>query len=354
MQLRIPGPTPLPPEVREAMDREMINHRGPEFHAIMEDVTRRLKHCFQTEGDVLVFPASGTGGLEASIANLFSPGDTVIAMPVGAFGERFTEIAERFYLNVIRVPSEWGEAADLAELERQLYAMPWAKGVLITHNETSTGVQNDVERAAQIAHHAGALLLVDAVSSLGAVDLPVDRWGVDVAITASQKAWMVPPGLAMVSVSEAAWRANADAKLPRFYWDFDEAKRYLERWETPNTPAVSLLYGLQASLHMIMEEGLPRVFARHERIRDRLRAGLRELGFRMFAADEIASRTVTALYAPEGKSARDIVTAMRERGIILAGSLGKYEHTAFRIGHMGFVRDSDIDEVLAGLREVVA
>jgi aspartate aminotransferase-like enzyme len=336
-----------------AMNRDMINHRGPEFHAIMEDVTVRLKHCFQTEGDVLVFPASGTGGLEASIANLFSPGDTVIAMPIGAFGERFTEIADRFYLNVIRLPSPWGEAANLADLERQLYAMPWAKGVLITHNETSTGVQNDVERAAQLAHDAGALLLVDAVSSLGAVDLPVDRWGVDVAITASQKAWMVPPGLAMVSVSEAAWRASADAKLPRFYWDFDEAKRYLERWETPNTPAVSLLYGLQASLRLIMEEGLPKVFARHERIRDRLRAGLRDLGFEMFAADEIASRTVTAVYSPEGKPARDIVAAMRERGIILAGSLGKYEQTTFRIGHMGFVRDDDIEEVLAGLKQVI-
>jgi aspartate aminotransferase-like enzyme len=353
MQLRIPGPTPLPPEVRAAMDRDMISHRGPEFRAIMQEVTEGLQHCFQTKHDVLVFPGSGTGGLEAAIANLFSPGETVIALNAGYFGDRFAEIAERFYVNVIRVPSPWGQAADLKELERTLSAMPEARGVLITHNETSTGVQSDVEGAARIAREHGALVLVDAISSLGAVDIPVDRWGVDVAITASQKAWMTPPGLTMLSVSEAAWRANTDAKLPRFFWDFKQALRYLEHWENPYTPAVSVIYGLQASLRLIMDEGLPNVFARHERIRDRLRAGAKKLGFRPFAPDEIASRTVTALYAPEGKSARDIVAAMRERGIILAGGQGQYEQTAFRVGHMGYVRDEDIEEVLVRLEETV-
>src|SRR5262249_10886213 len=161
-------------------------------------------------------------------ANLFSPGDTVISLPVGAFGERFAEIAERFYLEVRRLPSPWGQAANLEELERTLEAMPWTKGVLITHNETSTGVQNDVEAATRIPNKAGAAVLVASISALGAVDLPIDRWGVDVAITASQKAWQAPPGLTMLSVSEAAWRAHSEAKLPRFYWDFTEAKRFLE------------------------------------------------------------------------------------------------------------------------------
>ncbi len=353
MQLRIPGPTPLPDEVLEAMNRQMINHRGAEFRAIMQDVTERLQHCFQTEGDVLVFPGSGTGGLEAAIANIFSPGDTVISMPVGAFGERFAEIAERFYLDVWRVPSPWGQAANLEQLESALCSMPWTKAVLIAHNETSTGVQSDIEAAVRIAHKYGALVVVDAISSMGAVDIPVDRWGVDVAITASQKAWQAAPGLTMLSVSEAAWRAHAKAKLPRFYWDFTEAKRYLQRWETPYTPAVSLLYGLQTSLHLIMEEGLPNVFARHERIRDQVRAGARQIGFKPFAPDQIASRTVTALYAPEGQSARDIVTAMRERGVIVAGGQGKYEHTALRIGHMGFVSAEDVDVVLEELEAVV-
>ncbi len=353
MQLRIPGPTPLPDEVLEAMNRNMISHRGSEFRAIMRDVTERLQHCFQTEGDVLVFPGAGTGGLEAAIANLFSPGDTVVSVRIGAFGERFAQIADRFFLNVWRLTSPWGQAADLDELERTLDAMPWAKGVLITHNETSTGVQNDIEKAARIVKERGMLLLVDAISSLGAVDIPVDRWGIDVAITASQKAWMAPPGLTMLSVSEAAWKANEDAKNARFYWDFAEAKRYLNDWETPYTPAVSLIYGLQASLRMMMEEGLPNVFARHERVRDAVRQGALRLGLRPFAPDEVASRTVTALYTPEGVSARTLVADMRERGIVLAGGQGNYEETAFRIGHMGFVSERDIEEVMTLLGEVL-
>ena len=353
-QLRIPGPTPLPDEVLEAADRQMISHRGEEFRVIMRDVTERLKLCFQTEGDVLIFPGAGTGGLEAALVNLFSPGDTVISASVGAFGERFAEIAERFGLNVVRVESPWGQPADMAALEKTLARTPGVKGVLVTHNETSTGVQNDVERAGQLAREYGALLVVDAVSSMGAVDIPVDRWGIDVAVTASQKAWMAAPGLTMLSVSERAWQANKEAKLPRFYWDFAEAKRYLLRGETPYTPAVSLLYGLQAALHMIGDEGLPNVFARHERICDRVRTCSRALGFSTFAADEVASRTVTALSAPEGLSAKEIVVAMRERGIVIAGGQGKYEHTALRIGHMGFVTEADIDEVLRLLGEVVS
>lgn len=354
MQLRIPGPTPLPDEVLEAMNRDMISHRGPEFRAIMRDVTERLQFCFQTENDVLVFPGAGTGGLEASLVNMFSPGDTVISLTVGAFGDRYAEIAERFGLNVVRVASPWGQAADMEGLERALAAHPGAKGVLITHNETSTGVQNDVESAARIAHEHGALLLMDSISSMGSVDIPVDRWSIDVATTASQKAWMAPPGLTMLSVSERAWEAAKEARLPRFYWDFEEARRYLEHWENPYTPAVSLLYALQASLHLMMQEGLPELFARHERIRNRVREGAKQLGFGMFAPDEIASRTVTALFPPEGMDAKEIVSEMKARGVVLAGGQGKYANSIIRVGHMGFVTDEHIDEVLVLLREVVA
>ncbi len=347
MQLRIPGPTPLPDEVLDAMSRPMISHRGAEFHALMRDVTERLKFCFQTENDLLVFPAAGTGGLEAAIANLFSPGDTVISLTVGAFGERFAEIAERFGLHVVRVASPWGQAADLCALREALAEYPAAKAVLATHNETSTGVQNDVEGAGRIAGEHGALLLVDAISSMGAVDIPMDRWGIDVAVTASQKAWMAPPGLAMLSVSERAWEAWREATLPRFYWDFREARRFLERDETPYTPAVSLLFGLQASLHLIMDEGLPQVFARHERLRDRVRAGALRLGLVPFAADAVASRTVTALCVPQGLKAGDIVSAMRERGVVIAAGQDAYTEKIVRIGHMGLVSEEDMDEVLA-------
>ncbi len=387
MQLRIPGPTPLPDEVLDAMNRGMISHRGAEFRTLMLEVTERLKQCFQTEGDVLIFPAAGTGGLEAAIANLFSPGDTVIALTVGAFGNRFAEIVGRFGLNVVRVSSPWGRAANLALLRIALEDAPHAKAVLVTHNETSTGVQNDVAGIAHVIADCrlriadlatddrrqttddgdeqlktqnsklktqNPLLIVDAISSLGAADIPVDRWGIDVAITASQKAWMAPPGLTMLSVSERAWEATREATLPRFYWDFAEAKRFLLKGETPYTPAISLLYGLQASLRLIMDEGLPNVFSRHERLRDLVRSKAKRIGLQHFAPDDIASRTVTALHVLEGHTARDIIAAMRERGIIIAGGQGAFEDRIIRIGHMGHVDALDIIEVMAALEECAA
>ena len=371
MQLRIPGPTPLPDEVLEAMSHPMISHRGAEFRALMREVTERLTVCFQTEGDVLVFPGAGTGGLEAAVVNLFSPGDRVIAVTVGAFGERFAEIAERFGLDVVRVASPWGQAADMEALRHTLLETPEVKGVLVTHNETSTGVENDVEAIGAMIGDRGSgvggrtaqspipdprppLLLVDAVSSMGAVNIPVDRWGIDVAVTGSQKAWMAAPGLTMLSVSKRAWLANAEARLPRFYWDFAEARRFLERDETPYTPAVSLLYGLRASLRLIMDEGLPNVFARHERLRDLVRKEARRIGLEPFAADDVASRTVTALRVPDGVTAREITAAMRERGIVIAGGQDAYTERIIRIGHMGFVGEEDVlgtTEALEGVLE---
>ncbi|HEX8228837.1 MAG TPA: alanine--glyoxylate aminotransferase family protein [Chloroflexia bacterium] len=358
MQLRIPGPTPLPDEVIDAMHRDMISHRGDEFHDMLRDVTTMLKRGFQTEGDVLIFPGAGTGGLEASIANLFSAGDTVISLSVGSFGDRYAEIAERFGLHVVRVASPWGETVDLDALQAALVETSNVKGVLVTHNETSTGVQNDVEAVSRIVRHtSGAhgnspLLLVDCISSLGAADIPVDRWGIDVAITASQKAWMAPPGLTMLSVSDRAWEAHAQAKLPHFYWDFSEAKKYLAKWETPYTPAVSLLYALQASLALIMQEGLPNVFARHERLRDRVRTAARRMHLDLLAPDDIASRTVTAIKVPPGLTASSILAAMRDRGVIIAGGQDAYKEQLIRIGHMGFITEQDIDEVMLALEEV--
>ncbi|HEX8599526.1 MAG TPA: alanine--glyoxylate aminotransferase family protein [Chloroflexia bacterium] len=358
MQLRIPGPTPLPDEVMDAMHRDMISHRGDEFHDMLRDVSMMLKCGFQTEGDVLVFPGAGTGGLEASIANLFSAGDTVISLSVGSFGDRYAEIAERFGLRLVRVASPWGQTVDLDSLRNALDTTPNVKGVLVTHNETSTGVQNDVEAVSRIvrhmadAHGNSPLLLVDCISSLGAVDIPVDRWGIDVAITASQKAWMAPPGLTMLSVSERAWEAHKQAKLPRFYWDFSEAKKYLARWETPYTPAVSLLYALQASLTLVMQEGLPNVFARHERLRDRVRTAARRMQLELLAPDEIASRTVTAIKVPPGLTASAILNAMRDQGVIIAGGQDAYKEQLIRIGHMGFVTEQDINEVMVTLEDV--
>jgi aspartate aminotransferase-like enzyme len=220
-------------------------------------------------------------------------------------------------------------------------------------------VQNDVESASRaISEYSGGtqprpLLLVDAISSLGAVHIPVDKWEIDVIVTASQKAWMAPPGLTMLSVSERAWQANRHARLPRFYWDFAEAKRFLLKWETPYTPAVSLLYGLRRSLHLMMEEGLPNVYARHQHLRDMVRDGARRLGFGVFAPDDVASRTVTALIPPGNLSAKEIVAAMRAQDIIITGGQGAYEHKIIRIGHMGFATEHDMDEVLSALAKVL-
>jgi aspartate aminotransferase-like enzyme len=376
MQLRIPGPTPLPDEVLEAMSRPMISHRSAEFRALMREVTERLKACFQTSGDVLVFPGAGTGGLEAAIVNLFSPGDTVVAVTVGAFGDRFAEIAERFGLRVVRVASPWGDSADMEELRDVLMRTPNVKGVLVTHNETSTGVQNDVQaiselniechlRKAQRSRHDPLspddrfhvthesfdwpLLVVDAVSSMGAVDIPVNRWKIDVAITGSQKAWMAAPGLTMLSVSERAWRASRRARLPRFYWDFAEARRFLDRDETPYTPAVSVIAGLCASLRLIMREGLPQVFARHEQLRDLVRARARSMGLGLLARDESASRTVTAVEVPPGLTAREIVAAVKERGILIAGGQDACADRIIRVGHMGLVGEAEMHQVMHAL-----
>jgi aspartate aminotransferase-like enzyme len=346
MQLRIPGPTPLPDAVREAGARQMINHRGPAFHAILRDITDRARPFFQTESDILIFPASGTGGLEASLVNCFSPGDTVISLSCGHFGDRYADIAAAHGLEVVRVRFEPGQAVDPARAAEALRAHPAARGLLLTHNETSTGVQNDVAAIGALARAQDVLLLVDSISALGAVDLRCDAWGVDVAVSASQKGWMTPPGLALISVSPRAWQAHAAARLPRYYFDFGAARTYLERWETPYTPAISLLYQLQAALELMHEEGRAAVFARHEALRDSVRGRVRALGLAPLAADPIASRTVTAVRVPDAKR---VIGALREQGVELAGGQGALEGRLIRIGHVGWATEADMRETLDSL-----
>ena len=227
--LRIPGPTPLPDEILKVLSRQMINHRGPEFGRMLHDVTAKLKQLFQTENDVFLLTSSGTGGLEAAIVNTLSPGDKVLSVSSGAFGERFGNIAQQFGAGVIPLRFEWGKAADVDAVRQTLRTEPEVKAVLVTHNETSTGITNDLASISSVVKEFDKLLLVDAVSSLGAINLPVDEWHCDVTVTASQKGWMVPPGLAMVSVSQKAWQAYSEAKIPRLYWDFIQAKSYLDK-----------------------------------------------------------------------------------------------------------------------------
>jgi aspartate aminotransferase-like enzyme len=343
--LRIPGPTPIPPAVAEAMARPMINHRGPEFAAMVARITTQLQHFFQTTQPVLGFPSSGSGAMEAAIVNCCSPGDAVLSVTCGAFGNRLANIAETFGLRVTRHEVEWGRAADAAAVARAMSAIPDLHGVLLTHNETSTGVTNDIQALAQaIRGQSGdTLILVDAVSSLGCVDLRMDEWDLDVVFTGSQKGWMVPPGLAMIAASERAWEATERATLPRYYWDFRMTRKSLEKGQTPYTPPVSIYYGLDVSLPMMRAEGREAIFARHAAAGSLVRGRAQAMGLELFADPAFASNTVTAIRAPEGVDAKALTKALREdEGVVIAGGQELLEGKIIRIGHLGYFTEADL------------
>jgi aspartate aminotransferase-like enzyme len=354
-QLRVPGPTPCPEEVLKAMGRQMMNHRGPEFAKILNNVTDKLKQLFQTKNDLFLLTGSGTGGLEAAVVNTMSPGDKVLSVSIGVFGDRFATIAEKFGAEVTRLSFEWGKAADPDAVRQALKADPAIKTVLVTHNETSTGVTNDLAAISPVVKEAGKLLVVDAISSLGSIDLPVDKWHCDVTVTGSQKGWMVPPGLAMVSVSQEGWQANQKAKMPRFYWDFGKAKSYLaEKGETPWTPVVSVFFALEVALDMMLKEGMANIFARHARLAKATREGVKALGLPPFAEEGHASNTVTSVAAAGGLDIKKMRKILNEEyGVVLAGGQQKLDGKIFRIGHLGWVNDNDIKEVLAAIKKVL-
>jgi aspartate aminotransferase-like enzyme len=353
-QLRVPGPTPCPQEVLQAMGRQMINHRGPEFASVLNNVTDKLKQLFQTKNDIFLLTGSGTGGLEAAAVNTMSPGDKVLSVSIGVFGERFAAIAKEFGAEVTPLNFEWGQAADPDAIAKALKSDPAIKTVLVTHNETSTGVTNDLEAISSVVKEAGKLLVVDAISSLGSIDLPVDKWHCDITITGSQKGWMVPPGLAMVSVSQEGWEASKKARMPRFYWDFAKAKSYLEKGETPWTPAVSIFFALEVALDMILKEGMANVFARHARIAQAARDGVKALGLSPFAEAGHASNTVTSVAGSGGLDINKMRKILREEyDVVLAGGQRTLDGKIFRIGHLGWVTDADIKEVLSAIEKAL-
>jgi aspartate aminotransferase-like enzyme len=350
MQLRIPGPTPCPPQAREAMRRQMINHRGPEFGKILNAITGKLKQVFQTKGDVFVLTASGTGGLEAAIVNTLSPADKVLSISNGAFGERFADIATRYGADVVRLSFEWGKPVDLEVIEKTLQANGSIKAVLATHNETSTGMTNNLDEISGMVRRFDKLLLVDAISSLGCINLPTDDWNCDIVVTASQKGWMVPPGLAMVSVSEKAWQAHSEAKMPRYYWDLGKARDFLLKGQTPWTPAVSIFYALDVTLDLMLSEGLGNVFARHAQVGQTARNGVKSLGLSIFPDEKYASNTVTAVNGADNIDVAKLIQILREEhNVILAGGQQKLSGRIFRIGHLGLVYEKDMKSVLEAL-----
>jgi aspartate aminotransferase-like enzyme len=350
--LMIPGPTPVPPSVLRAHSRPMMNHRGPEFKALQDEVISGLKQVFQTKNDVFLLTCSGTGAMEAAIVNVCSPGDLVLAYSIGVFGDRFAKIASAFGAQVEKMDAEWGKAIDVGRLQERLKkdGERKIKAVLVTHNESSTGVTNDAKAIAKVVREHGALLLVDAVSSLAAIDLQTDAWGIDVVASASQKALMNPPGLGFVSVSERAWKANETAKMPRFYMDIKAAKDYLDRGQTPWTPAVPQVYGLQVALQTILSEGLQASFERHRRLGQAARDGAAAMGLKLFADPTHASNTVTAIRAPQGLTPAAIRKHLLEKySVVLAGGQQRLLEEIFRIGHMGYTSDTEILACLAAL-----
>lgn len=351
MNLRIPGPTPCPPEVLEALARPMINHRGPEFASMLKRSTERIKGAFETRQDVVILTSSGTGAMEAALTNTLSPGDEVLAVSIGYFGDRFATIAETFGAQVYRLSFELGEAASPEALRAALREHPGVKAVLITHNETSTGVTNDLEGLAAVVREAGPLVLVDAISSLASIPVSMDAWGLDVVLSGSQKGWMVPPGLAFVGMSQRAWEANRTATMPRFYFDLRKAQDSAEKGQTPSTPAVSIFFGLDVALGILEREGWPAVYARHRRVAAYTRSGLQSLGLDLFAGATHASNTVTTVRVPEGVDAAKLIGVLREEyGIVIAGGQGPLSGKILRIGHLGLVEEADITPLFDALR----
>ena len=345
LTLMIPGPTPVPETVLKAMGRHPIGHRSGEFQAIVRRTTDQLKWLHQTSGDVLVITGSGTAAMEAGIINTLSRGDRVLCGDNGKFGERWVKVARAYGLVVEVIKAEWGQPLDTEAFRSALEADTdkQIRAVILTHSETSTGVINDLETIARhVKAHGTALTIADCVTSLGATDVPMDNWGIDVIASGSQKGYMLPPGLSFVAMGDRAWEAYERSDLPKFYLDLGPYRKTAAKDSNPFTPAVNLYFGLEAALDMMQKEGLEAIFHRHSRHRAAAQAGMTAIGLPLFAATGHGSPAITAV-APEGIDAEQIRKAVKERfDILLAGGQDHLKGKVFRIGHLGFVCDRDV------------
>jgi len=350
--LLAPGPTPVLPEALLAMARPIIYHRGPEYEALLARVREGLKSLFQTKKEVLLFTSSGTGGMEGAVVNTLSPGERALVIRGGKFGERWGEICEAYGIRPQYIDVEWGRAVDPDLVAAALKADPSITAVFATHSESSTGVLHDVEALARIVRPTPTLLVVDAITSVGVVDLPMDAWGVDVVVSGSQKALMIPPGLSFCGVSDKAWGVVERSRLPKFYFDFKAERKSLEKNQNAFTPAVSLIVALHESLTAIMAEGLPAVFARHNRLARATRAGVAALGLELFA--ERPTPALTAVRVPPGVEASAIIKTLRTaHGITIAGGQTKVKGKIFRLAHLGYADDSDVIVCLSALERTL-
>ncbi|HWI66331.1 MAG TPA: alanine--glyoxylate aminotransferase family protein [Symbiobacteriaceae bacterium] len=354
--LMLPGPTPIPPQVAAAMTRPMINHRGEAFFTLFDEVSANLKYVFRTEQPVYVFPGAGSGGWEAALVNTLNYGDKVLSVSIGDFGDRWFKVASALGFDVERMEFAPGEAADPSRIAERLAddTNKQIKAVLIQHNETSTGVTNDVETIARIVREHGALIMVDSVSGLGALPLETDAWGLDVVLTGAQKALMCPPGLSLITFSPRAHALSETNKMPRFFWDLKAVHAYYLKRQTPYTPAITMFYALQAALQMLREETIEGAWQRHRLMGEMCRAGAKAAGLELLAKDEAwASNSVTAIMAPvEPKVLRK--TAREKLGVQLAGGQGSLENAIIRIGHLGYVTPNDVLQALAATEMALA
>lgn len=358
MNLRIPGPTTVPAEVAQAGAAEMINHRGPEFAAMIARTTEGVKEVFQTSNDVATLTASGSGAMESAVVNFTEPGMHSLVVSIGNFGDRFADLVNTYGGVLVKQQYNDGQAADLNKIEEALKADPEIRTVFITHNETSTGVTNPIlPDLAAVVHAHDALLVVDAISSLSSVDVQTDAWDLDVVLSGSQKGWMVAPGLAFAAVNARGWEraAQTASKQPRFYFDLKRHIDSLASGQTPWTPAVSLFFQLDKALELMKAEGLQQIFARHHRIGQMVRDGVRGMGLELLADEGVESDTVTAFWLPEGVNGSEVSKIAREKyQTVFAGGQGKLRGKIMRFGHLGAMTEADIQAGLEALQKAFA
>ena len=352
--LLAPGPTPIPPEVLAAMGQPILHHRAPEYGSILEEVRAGLKYLFQTDEEVIMFASSGTGGMEAAVVNVLSPGDKAICIGGGKFSERWQELCEAYGIEAIPIDVEWGSAVNPTVVADTLQVHPDAKAVYVQASETSTGVRHDVEALAQIVRPTDAILVVDAITAIGVFDVPTDSWGLDIVVSGSQKALMLPPGLGFCCVATPkAWELVKRSTLPKYYFDLKKEYESLRKNSSAYTPAVSLVVGLREALRRIQAEGLEQVFARHDRLARATRSAMQAIGLELFAKDS-PSNAVTAVKVPEGIDGTAIPRMLRDDyGITIAGGQSQLKGKIFRIAHLGYAFEWDVMVAVAATEMVL-
>ncbi len=352
--LLTPGPTPLPPKILEAMSRPIIHHRTPQFQGEIKKATEGLKYVFQTKNDVFILASSGTGAMEAAVINLLSAGDTALVVQGGKFGERWTELCKAYGITPEVIDVEWGKAVDPKEIEKRLKTNSKIKAVFTTLCETSTGVTNDIYGIGEVVKNTEAVLVVDAISGLGAIDIKTDEWLCDMVISGSQKGLMLPPGLGFISVSQKALKLIEASKSPRYYFDLRKSKKAIDKTDTPFTPAITLIIALNEALGIMKEDGLENIFARHKKMADATRAAVKALGLELFAPSA-ASDAVTAAKVPQGIDGEKLVKTMRDTyGVTIAGGQDEMKGKLIRIAHMGYIEEFDIIIGISCLEKVLA